>query len=515
MTVENRPGQMDKTKRRKDRVSNPIPTFAKSGAGPGRAFRDADRHRDHDLARRARRVEGEIRNAATPQNIENIPVGNLTPNPRNARTHPESQIGLLTNSIRKFGFIGAITIDENGVIIAGHGRFEAAKRLGMQTVPCIRLSKLTAADKLALAIADNRLAELSGWDKPLLGEILCGLTTAEIDFDFEVTGFDSVDLDGFLAPEPDPRRRKAPVSIFSEDPDDKVIAPEKGASVSRAGDLWMLGTHRLLHGDALDRLSYVQLLDDETVTQVIADPPYNVSARHISSKGFRNFQSAAGEMTRKEFRTYLSRILALCSDVVCDGAIFHTFMDWKHLADLSDAAEAAGLTPMNMCVWVKPYAGMGSFYRSQHELVLVYKSGRAAHINNFGLGARGRSRSNAWFYPSVRGVRRGVNDPDGGHPTVKPISMIIDAIRDCSGRGDLILDPTGGSGTTMIAAERMGRRARLIEIDGLYVDLSIRRWQGVTGCQATRVSDGATFDSLSATNDAAPEVDHESGEVRS
>ena len=190
---------------------------------------------------------------------------------------------------------------------------------------------------------------------------------------------------------------------------------------------------------------------------------------------------ASGEMSEDAFTTFLATVLGHTREHLVDGAILHVCMDWRHQTELLAAARRVDLVQKNLCVWVKPVAGMGSFYRSQHELVFVLKAGAAPHINTFGLGGRGRSRSNTWRYPSVQGPRRGVNSPDGGHPTVKPISLVIDALRDCSHRGDLILDPFGGSGTTLIAAARTRRRARLIELDPLYVDLIVRRWQAVTG----------------------------------
>ena len=281
--------------------------------------------------------------------------------------------------------------------------------------------------------------------------------------------------------------------------------------MSRPGDLWDLGTHRLLHGDALDSRSYEVLLGGEVVTQIVTDPPYNVPNRgHVSSRPFREFAMAAGEMSRHEFVGFLARALSLTAGTACDGAIFHVFIDWRHLGEMQTATSEAGFEVKNLCVWAKPSAGMGSFYRSQHELIFVLKHGTAKHINNFELGARGRNRSNVWQYPAVRGVRRGVNDPQGGHPTVKPVALIIDAIRDCSRRSDIILDPFGGSGTTLIAAERVGRRGRLIEIDGHYVDLIIRRWQTVMRRPATRVSDGQLFDQIAAARDGTEAV----GEVR-
>jgi DNA modification methylase len=243
------------------------------------------------------------------------------------------------------------------------------------------------------------------------------------------------------------------------------------------------------------------LLGDEVATQMVTDPPYNVPNRgHVSSKPFREFAMAAGEMSAKEF-SFLARVFALAAETARDGAIFHVFMDWHHLGEMQMAIKDAGLELKNLCVWAKPSAGMGSFYRSQHELIFVLKHGTAKHINNFGLGARGHTRSNIWRYPAVRGVRRGVSDPDGGH--VKPVALIMDAIRDCSRRHDIILDSFGDSGTTLIAVERVGRRARLIEIDGHYVDLIIRRWQAVVKRPAIRVSDGQPFDQIAADRDSA------------
>lgn len=471
--------------------------------------------RDAAASTRARQIEqldDVYRRAVEPGAIEYVPVGDLKPDPHNARKHPQSQIELLAASIRQFGFIGAIIVDEGNVIISGHGRHEAAKRAGMDTVPCVRVTHLPAEAKIAFALADNRLGELSAWDEKALGSQLEQLLTPDLGFDFEVTGFDTVDVDRLLGPEPDPLGRRSGTDEFSVDPDDNLPALEtERASVSRPGDMWTLGTHRVLHGDALDRRSYEVLLGDEVATQVVTDPPYNVPNRgHVSSRSFREFPMAAGEMSRQEFAGFLARACTLAAGTARDGAIFHVFMDWRHLGEMQTAVKEAGLEVKNLCVWAKPSAGMGSFYRSQHELVFVLKHGTAKHINNFGLGARGRNRSNIWRYPAVRGVRRGVNDPDGGHPTVKPVALVMDAIRDCSKRHDIILDPFGGSGTTLIAAERVGRRARLIEIDGHYVDLIIRRWQTVMKRPATRVSDGQSCDQIAADRDGTKA----GGEVR-
>jgi DNA modification methylase len=461
-----------------------------------------------DRVRQIEQIDEEFRRAVEPGVIEYIPVGDLKPNPHNARKHPESQIDLLAANLRQFGFVGAIIVDEGNVIIAGHGRYQAAKRVGMDVVPCIRVTHLTAKAKMALALADNRLGELSAWDEGALASQLEQLWTPDLDFDFEVTGFDTVDVDRLLGPEPDPLGRKSGAGEFSVDPDDEVLCLETEApSVSQPGDMWGLGSHRVLHGDALDPRSYDVLLGDDVATQIVTDPPYNVPNRgHVSSRPFREFAMAAGEMSPKEFSGFLARALSLSAGTARDGAIFHVFMDWHHLGEMQLAIRDARLEVKNLCVWAKPSAGMGSFYRSQHELIFVLKHGTAKHINNFGLGARGRNRSNIWRYPAVRGVRRGVNDPDGGHPTVKPVALIMDAIRDCSRRHDIILDPFGGSGTTLIAAERVGRHARLMEIDGHYVDLILRRWQAVVKRPATRASDGRSYDQIAADRDGTEAV---------
>jgi DNA modification methylase len=266
-----------------------------------------------------------------------------------------------------------------------------------------------------------------------------------------------------------------------------------------------------------DPCSYQVLLANEKARQIVTDPPYNVPiSRHVSSaRGFREFQQASGEISQQGFTTFLARFLELATANARDGAVLHVFMDWRHLPELLTASQTVGLTNKNICVWAKSSAGMGSFYRSQHELIVVLKAGTAPHINNFGLGQHGRYRSNVWTYPAVRGPRRGVNSPQGGHPTVKPVSMIIDAIKDCSNRGDLVLDPFGGSGTTLIAAERTRRRARLIELDSHYCDLTIRRFELLTGQVARLAGNGRSFAEIAAERSFAEIAAERSSEAGS
>jgi DNA modification methylase len=425
--------------------------------------------------------------------IDQVPIRDLHPNPKNARKHPPGQIDLLAASICEFGFLIPLVIDETGLVLAGHGRLEAAKKLDFKALPCVRVDHLSEAQKKAFALADNRIAELSEWDEDLLGEALEELSFEELDF--EITGFDTVDMDRLLAPPND--NGADPETGLSVDADDDLPDLARTA-VTRPGDLWILGDHRLICGDALVTQTYRRLLAGTPVRQVFTDPPYNVAIQgHVSGKkGFREFSMASGEMSEEEFLDFLERVLEEAVRCVIDGAILHVCMDWRHLDALLFAGRTTGLELKNLCVWVKPNAGMGSFYRSQHELVAVFKHGKAKHLNTFGLGARGRFRSNVWTYPSVMGPRDGINGPEDGHPTVKPTSLVMDALRDCSKRGDAILDPFGGSGTTLIAAERVGRRAHLIEIDPLYVDLTIRRWQCLTGEDAVLADDGRSFDEV-------------------
>src|SRR5262245_13603755 len=326
-----------------------------------------------DRVRQIEHIDAEIRRAIEPSAIEYVPVGDLKPDPHDARKHPESQIDLLTASIREFGFVGVIIVDEANVIISGHGRHAAAERVGMDVVPCIRVTHLTAKAKMALSLADNRLGELSAWDEVTLTSQLAELLTPDLDFDFEVTGFDTVDADRLLAPEPDPLGRKSGTGEFSMDPDDNHPRLEiEGPSVSQPGNMWELGSHRVLHGDALDRRSYEVLLGAEVATQIVTDPLYNVSNRgHVPSTPFCEFAMAAGEMCPKECSGFLTRVFSLGAETARDGAILHVFMDWHHLGEMQMAISDVGLEVKDLCVWAKPSAGLGSFYRSQHELVFV------------------------------------------------------------------------------------------------------------------------------------------------
>ena len=423
---------------------------------------------------------------------EEIALDALRPWARNARTHSRKQIGQIAESIRTFGFTNPVLIDDGNSILAGHGRVEAARQLKMDRVPCVRLSSMTTAQKRAYVLADNKLALNAGWDEGLLAEEIQGLLEIDCDFDIGVTGFSIPEIDSLiegLAPEE------------AGDPAAERLPPlQESAVVSRIGDLWLLGKHRLICGDALVAETYERLMGDEKADMVFTDPPYNVPIDgHVGGSGairHREFLMASGEMSRAEFTDFLNtafRNMASCS---AEGSIHFICIDWRHLPEILASGEAVYSALKNLCVWVKDNGGMGSFYRSRHELVLVFKKGNAPHTNTFELGQHGRYRTNVWEYKGVNTLKAGRLDELALHPTVKPVAMIVDAIKDVSKRNAIVLDPFGGSGSVLIAAHKTARRAFLAELDPVYVDRIVRRWQIFAHDDAIHAETGETFDAV-------------------
>ena len=405
--------------------------------------------------------------------IEQIAPGLLTPWARNARTHSKKQIRQIADSIRTFGFTNPILIDGKKTILAGHGRVEAAKLIGMTTVPCIRLESMTPAQKRAYVIADNKLALNAGWDEDLLAEELKTLLlTDDLGFDIGATGFSIPEIDSLvdgLTPEE------------PGDPEDNWVPETDGPPRCRPGDVWRLGAHRLVCGDALDPAVVALLMDGERPRMVFSDPPYNVRIDgNVGGSGrirHREFAMASGEMSTTEFTGFLRTSFANMANVSLDGAIHFLCMDWRHMGEMLAAGHAVYDELKNMIVWVKDNGGMGTFYRSRHELVFAFKKGTAAHVNTFELGQHGRYRTNVWQYRGVNTRRAGRLEELTLHPTVKPVRMIADAIRDVSGRGEIVLDLFGGSGSTLIAAQKTGRRGFLCELDPIYCDRILARWE--------------------------------------
>ena len=422
-------------------------------------------------------------------NIEFVPVNALRPYAGNARTHSARQIRKIAKSIKAFGFNNPILASDDFTVIAGHGRLEAAKQLKMASVPVLRLSHMTKEQIRAYVLADNKLALEAGWDREMLAIELQGLI--DLDFEVELSGFETAEIDIVLGDSDE-------AAGGAQAAEDALPPPSELPPVTRLGDIWVLGKHRLLCGDAREPASYDALLDGEKAEFVFTDPPYNVKiAGNVSGLGkirHTEFAMASGEMSRKQFTDFLRVIFRRLAENTSDGSIHQVCMDWRHMGEVVEAGHVAFGELKNLCVWNKTNAGMGSFYRSQHELVFVFKNGTAPHVNNIELGRHGRSRSNVWTYAGVNTFRAGRLDELAMHPTAKPVALVSDAIKDCTHRGGVVLDPFCGSGTILIAAERTGRKARAIELDPAYVDAAVRRWQKFTGKAAVLAVTGETFE---------------------
>lgn len=428
---------------------------------------------------------------ARPAVVVERAVATLTPYGGNARTHTKKQVKQIAASIERFGFTNPVLISDDGGIIAGHGRVEAARLLGMKHVPTLALSHLSEAERRAYVLADNQLALNAGWDRDILAIELQGLI--ELDFDVELTGFSLAEIDFALdaALDADPEAKDA-----AED----AIPQLAGPAVTRTGDVWALGRHRLLCGDARSHADMAALMQGDRADMVFTDPPYNVTIDgHVCGLGrvhHREFAMASGEMSEAAFTAFLTDTLGAMASVMRDGAIAFVCMDWRHMGELLVAGKAAFTEFKNLVVWNKSNGGMGSFYRSKHELIFVFKQGDAPHTNSFSLGESGRYRTNVWDYAGISSIGRDRSEALAMHPTVKPVALIADALRDCSRRGEIILDAFGGSGSTLIAAERTGRTARLMEIDPLYCDTIVRRWGQLTGKRAVLAATEAAFEDV-------------------
>jgi DNA methylase/ParB-like nuclease domain len=399
-------------------------------------------------------------------------ITDLIPDPRNARTHPKRQIDQLKASIQEFGFTNPILVDPGGHIIAGHGRLQAARAMGFADVPTIILSGLSEVQKRALRIADNKIALNAGWDLEILQQELGELASIDVDIDATLTGFSTGEIDVILT--------------TAEDPDDEVIPPVPTTPRTKPGDIWILGEHRVGCGDGRDAEFLQRVIGDGArVDAAFLDPPYNVriGGHAVAAGSHREFAMASGEMSEAEFRSFLADTLGAAVQSSRNGAVHFVCMDWRHMDSVSAVDSAVYGERLNLCIWNKSNAGMGSLYRSKHELVFVYRVGTAPHLNMVELGKHGRNRTNVWDYASVNSMRGSRREDLALHPTVKPTGLVADAIQDVTRRGDLVLDLFLGSGTTLMAAERTGRRFRGLDIDPTYVDVAIERWSARTGLE--------------------------------
>jgi ParB-like chromosome segregation protein Spo0J len=422
--------------------------------------------------------------------IERVPIGSLRPNPRNPRTHSKRQIRQIAASIREFGFLSPVIVDEDNMVLAGHGRLEGARLEGLTHVPTICLDHLTSSQKRAYLIADNKIAEQAGWNREILaielGELI-DLLPVE-GFDVAVTGFETPEIDLLLAD----------MASSRNEPQETILPPPRNA-VTERGDLWLLGKHRLLCGDAQQTSQFVRLMNGASAAAVFCDPPYNLRVSTIGGRGrtqHPEFAFASGEMQPQQFQRFLSKILANGIRVSAEGAIHFVCMDWRHVVDLISVGSKLYGTMLNLVVWNKSNAGQGSFYRSQHELIGVFRVGEGPHRNNVELGRFGRNRSNVWTYAGVNTFGQGRMEALTVHPTVKPTSLVADALLDCTARGNAVLDQCSGSGTIFLAAEKVGRVAYGVEIEPRYVDVAIVRWQQLTKLEATLEGDGRSFEEI-------------------
>ena len=432
---------------------------------------------------------------STPLEVTYLRTTSLKPDPRNPRVHSDKQIRQIAQSIESFGFNVPLLIDDEQKVIAGHGRLLAARKMGWNTVPAIKLSHLTEPQRMAFLIADNRLTENSSWDEQMLGEQFKILSELELNFDLEAIGFEVPEIDLLI---------DGLNTVPEADPDDRLPEISESA-VTVSGDLWRLGKHRVLCGNSLVATSYERLMDGAKADLVITDPPYNVvidgHATGLGKIHHREFGMASGEMSSAEFTDFLRKAMLAARDHSSPGSLAYYFMDWRHMTEILSAGQEVYTELLNLCVWAKSNGGMGSFYRSAHELVFLFKNGTGPHRNNIQLGKFGRYRTNVWNYPGANSFSR--SDSEGNllalHPTPKPVALIADAIKDCTARGDLVLDPFLGSGTAIVAAERSGRMCYGLELDPLYVDTIIRRWQRQTKLDALHLETSETFNSRDNT----------------
>ncbi len=405
----------------------------------------------------------------------------LVPPKRNVRASEAGHVREVANAIAALGFTVPVLIDDDGRILDGMVRVEAAKLLGLPSVPCVVAEHLTAAERKLLRIAVNRLGEKGSWN---FDELKLELEELIIDdAPIEITGFELTEIDGILSSD-------GPAAV-----EQGPVAPEVGGrAVARTGDVFRLGPHRVVCGDARDPAVLLALMDDDVARMVFTDQPYNVAiAGHVTGGPHREFAMASGEMTDLEFGAFNAAWIGAVLKHLVEGGVLATFIDWRGLGSVTAAALAAGLSQINLVVWGKTNAGMGSLYRSQHELLPLFRKGNIPNVNNVDLGRKGRWRSNLWTYPGASTIGSDARQGLQHHPTVKPVAMLGDALLDLTDRGEIVLDSFLGSGSTLIAAEKAGRICRGVELDPLYVDVIARRYQQVTGRPAVLEETGEPF----------------------
>ncbi|MGL4722351.1 MAG: site-specific DNA-methyltransferase [Desulfovibrionaceae bacterium] len=404
----------------------------------------------------------------------------ITPYKNNPRIHDEKHINQIVSSIKTFDFTNPILLDENNEILAAHGRFLAAQHLQIESLPCVILPHLTEAQKKTYRIADNKLTINGAWDENLLGLEFKDLSELELDFSLDVTGFSIPEID----------LKIQNLIVENQDPLDEIQEIDEVNIIAQAGDIWQLGEHIIFCGNSLDANSFNKLMEDKKARMIFTDAPYNVKITgHVCGSGkiqHDEFAMASGEMSEEEFTLFLQSVFTHLRNYSLDGSLHYLCMDWRHIIEITSACKNIYTEMKNLCVWNKASGGMGSLYRSKHELVFIYKNGEAPHINNIELGKHGRYRTNVWDYAGVNSFGKNKSDLEL-HPTVKPVEMIADAIMDTTHRNDIVLDAFLGSGSTLLACEKTGRVCRGIELEPKYIDVTIKRWQKMTGKDAIHI----------------------------
>lgn len=421
------------------------------------------------------------------------PIDRLLSAPRLVRRQVERQVTVVARCILQYGFCAPVLVTSAGEIIDGHTRVEAMKRLRQTVVPVIVIDHLEPELVRRLRIDLNRTQETGTWDFELLGEEIYEIERDGSDA--AIVSFDTPLRDAVFAAQ----------NGGGED-DDAIESDEKAPVVSRVGDLWRLGDrHRLLCGTAVETASYALLMGDALARVMITDPPWNLKVKGIiSSIGHREFVQGSGEMSQEAFLAFLTAFFTHSANHLTEGGLVYSFIDWRQQMALIEAARTAGLTQIGLIIWAKTTGGMGGTYRSRHELIPLFKKGTAPHLDNVQLGKHGRSRDNIWEYAGAASLGSEARAALEGHPTPKPVSMIADAIRDVTGRGDIVLDPFMGSGTTIMAAEATGRRGHGIELDPIYCDLILKRWRRKTGGPVIHADSGLSYDEIANGRAAAP-----------
>jgi len=425
-----------------------------------------------------------------------MPIEDLEPPKNPVRKQNKKQLGRISKSIEAFGNVVPILISDNNEIIDGESRYLVAKAKGLKTIPCIRVDHLTDQKVSLLRISLNKIGETGEWDPLALRLEL----TYQLEFgaDLSITGFEAPEIDNVLeigGVNPD---ELDPLDDISD-----IHKPQQNV-VNRNGDLWWLGKNRVLCGNARNPDHLSRLVSDRPIALILTDPPFNlkISGHVRTSNGkFPEFAEASGEMTTEEFAGFLTEALGSALVFVAEGGLIYCFMDWRHIDEIREAFRRLSLAQINLAVWVKPNGGMGSLYRSRQELIFIAKRKGEAHRNNVELGKHGRYRTNVWEFGGASGGTKSEEDDFSVHPTVKPVRLLQEAMLDVTVAGEFVLDPFLGSGSTLLAAERVERVCLGLEISPAYVDVTIARWEKMTGREAIHADTGLTFKEVQEQRD--------------